>query len=162
MSESARVANGESPYQRVQAILRCKTDTQAFDVFFCYNHQDKPAVKQIAEQLKRYGILPWLDEWELRPGDPWQRVIEEQIRKAKVAAVFVGSQGMGPWHDSEMYAIIRQMKKRRDCRVIPVWLPGTPEHLEFPLSLEEEHWIDFRVQDPDPMQQLLWGITRKK
>jgi WD40 repeat protein len=161
MSESVQAANGESPHQRVQAILRRKTDTQAFDVFFCYNHQDKPVVKHIGEQLKRHGILPWLDEWELRPGDPWQKALEEQIRKTKLAIIFVGSRGMGPWHDSEIYAILRQMKMR-DCRVIPVWLPGAPERLELSLFLEEMFWVDFRLQEPDPMRQLLWGITGQK
>jgi hypothetical protein len=142
-------------------MLQRKIDTQAFDVFLCYNDQDKPVVKRIGEQLKQHGILPWLREWELRPGQPWQRALEEQIRKINAAAVFVGPQGMGPWHDSEMYAFLRQMKKR-NCSVIPVLLPGIPEKPELPIFLEEMFWVDFRLQEPDPMQQLLWGISGKK
>ena len=161
MGGLAQSGSEETRQQSVQAMLRRKIDTQAFDVFLCYNHHDKSVVKHIGEQLKRHGILPWLDEWELRPGEPWQRALEEQIRKTKMAIVFVGSRGMGPWHDSEMYAILRQMKLR-DCRVIPVWLLGTPEHLELSLFLEEMFWVDFRLQEPDPMRQLLWGITGQK
>jgi hypothetical protein len=52
--------------------------------------------------------------------------------------------------------------KMRDCRVIPVWLPGAPERLELSLFLEEMFWVDFRLQEPDPMRQLLWGITGQK
>jgi len=157
VSEWAQAAWGESPQQLMQA----KMSAQAFDVFFCYNRQDKRVVGPIGEQLKRHEILPWLEEWDLRPGEPWQRALEEQIRKAPTAIVFVGSHGMGPWQDSEMYTILRQMKKR-GCRVIPVLLPGTPENIELSVFLEEMYPIDFRVQDPDPMQQLVWGITGKK
>ena len=39
---------------------------------------------------------PWLDEWKLRPGLPWQPLLEEQIGKIKSAAVFVGKNGRGP------------------------------------------------------------------
>ena len=68
---------------------------------------------------------------------------------------------MGPWHSSEMDAFLRQMKKR-NCPVIPVLLPGVPEKPELPIFLEEMSWVDFRLQEPDPMQQLLWGISGKK
>ena len=59
---------------------------------------EKDEVKAIAEQLQEQGIVPWLDEWELQPGRPWQPILEEQIRKIKSAAVFVSKTGMGPWH----------------------------------------------------------------
>jgi WD40 repeat protein len=161
MSRPAQPASEGTRKQSVQAMLQLKIDTQTFDVFLCYNKQDKAVVKRIGEQLKRHGILPWLDEWELRPGLSWQRALEEQIRKVKAAAVFVGPQGMGPWHSSEMDAFLRQMKKR-NCPVIPVLLQGVPEKPELPIFLEEMSWVDFRLQEPDPMQQLLWGITGKK
>src|SRR6266567_6514484 len=61
---------------------------QEFDVFLCHNSKDKPEVKRIAELLKAQGIVPWLDEWELRPGLPWQRALEEQIEHIKTAAVW--------------------------------------------------------------------------
>jgi len=97
----------------------------------------------------------------LIPGRPWQRALEEQIRKIKAAAVFVGPQGIGPWHRSEMDAFLRQMKKR-ECPVIPVLLPGISEKPELPVFLEEMDWVDFGKQDPDPMEQLIWGITGKR
>jgi hypothetical protein len=59
-----------------------------FDVFLCHNGQDKPEVKEIAETLKQQGLTPWLDEWELQPGLPWQRELEKQIQNIKSAAVY--------------------------------------------------------------------------
>jgi hypothetical protein len=34
---------------------------EIFDVFLCHNSEDKSAVREIAQQLVREGIKPWLD-----------------------------------------------------------------------------------------------------
>lgn len=131
---------------------------QEFDVFLCHNSKDKPEVKRIAELLKAQGIVPWLDEWELRPGRPWQRALEEQIEHIKTAAVFVGSNGRGPWQDMELEAFIREFVSR-GCPVIPVVLEDAPDKPQLPPFLRGMTWVDFRVGDPDPMERLVWGIT---
>ena len=131
------------------------------DVFLCHNSPDKPAVKAIGEQLRSRGITPWLDEWELRPGLPWQDVLEEQIRYIKSAAVFVGPDGAGPWQEREQSAFLRQFVNRRRP-VIPVILPGVGHRPEVPTFLEGMIWVDFRQLDPDPMECLIWGITGER
>ena len=44
------------------------TDARRFDVFLSHNSRDKPAVIQLAEQLRDAGLNPWLDAWCLTPG----------------------------------------------------------------------------------------------
>ncbi len=132
-----------------------------FDVFLCHNKADKPAVKKIAELLKERSILPWLDEWELRPGMPWQRILEEQIGLIASAAVFVGPEGIGPWQRQELDTFLREFVTR-NCPVIPVLLPGAPREPKLPRFLESMTWVDFRVTDPDPLDQLIWGITGRR
>ncbi len=39
-----------------------------FDVFLCHNSEDKAAVIEIAEQLRRRGLKPWLDTWNCSRG----------------------------------------------------------------------------------------------
>ena len=129
-----------------------------FDVFLCHNGQDKPEVKKIAETLKQQGLTPWLDEWELQPGLPWQRELEKQIQNIKSAAVFVGGSGIGPWQQMEIEAYLRRFV-RNQCPVIPVLLPNAPEQPELPLFLEGMTWVDFRRLSPKPMERLIWGIT---
>jgi formylglycine-generating enzyme required for sulfatase activity len=135
--------------------------TEQFDVFLCHNSEDKPQVKQIAEQLKQYDLKPWLDIWELRPGCFWQKLLEKQIEQINSAAVFVGEKGFGPWQEQEIYAFLSEFV-RRDCPVIPVLLPNAPIKPELPVFLRHFMWVDFRMCDPDPMYQLRWGITGKK
>ncbi|MGD1928382.1 MAG: toll/interleukin-1 receptor domain-containing protein [Leptolyngbyaceae cyanobacterium] len=132
-----------------------------FDVFLCHNSEDKPAVIEIAQQLKQNNLKPWLDVWELQPGAIWQFALEQQIESIGAVAVFVGQQGLGPWQSEEIYAFLQEFIKR-GCPVIPVMLPGTPQQPKLPVFLRNRHWVDFRMEDPNPLSQLVWGITRKK
>jgi hypothetical protein len=108
------------------AILRHKVESGIFDVFLCHNHRDKPRIKSIGEDLKAQGVLPWLDEWQLRPGLAWQRALEQQIEKVQSAAVFVGAEGIGPWQHQELDAFLREFVDR-GRPVIPVVLPDAPD-----------------------------------
>ncbi len=132
--------------------------TTQFDVFLCHNSKDKSVVKNIALQLKQRGLRPWLDEWHLRPGLPWQRALEQQIDSIGAAAVFVGPDGMGPWQQMEQEAFLREFD-RRGCPVIPVILPGVQKQPDLPTFLKGMTWVDFRSSAPDPLDQLIWGIT---
>lgn len=133
---------------------------QRFDVFLCHNSEDKPRVRQIGNALIKRGLRPWLDEWQLPPGRPWQALLEKQIQEINSAAVFVGRSGIGPWQEMELRAFLNQFIKR-DCPVIPVVLGNAPKKPALPLFLGELTWVDFRKPTPDPMRQLIWGITGK-
>ena len=134
---------------------------QQFDVFLCHNSEDKPAVIQIAQQLRQNNLKPWLDVWELQPGAIWQYSLEQQIEHIGAAAVFVGQQGLGPWQSEEIYAFLQEFIGRK-CPVIPVMLADAPQQPKLPIFLRNRHWVDFRLQEPDPLVQLVWGITGVK
>ncbi len=144
-----------------QIVLQGKIETGDFDVFLCHNSEDKDAVKEIGEQLMARGILPWLDEDELPPGRPWQRLLEEQIEQIKSAAVFVGEEGIGPWQQMELEAFLREFN-RRGCPVIPVILPNAPKKPELPIFLRGMTWVDFRKIETKPLDRLIWGITGER
>ena len=134
---------------------------QQFDVFLCHNSEDKPAVIEIAQQLQQNNLKPWLDVWELQPGAIWQFSLEQQIESIGAAAVFVGQQGFGPWQSEEVYAFLQEFI-RRGCPVIPVMLSDAPQQPQLPIFLRNRHWVDFRQSQPDPLIQLIWGITGQK
>jgi GTPase SAR1 family protein len=144
-----------------EAIIRGKREAKDYDVFLCHHSNDKPAVKEIGQKLLQQAILPWLDEWELRPGTPWQRALEEQIEKVKAVAVFVGETGLGPWQDLEQSAFLQQFVQR-GCPVIPVMLTSCEQFPKLPVFLRGMGWVDFRKKEPNPLEQLLWGITGKR
>lgn len=157
-SHAFAVADEELRTRELKIALRRKRDAGQFDTFMCHNVADKPVVKEIGLRLRDQGLLPWLDEWELRPGMPWQRLLEEQIGSIRSAVVFVGRDGIGPWQRQELDGFLREFAQRH-CPVIPVMLPGAPLEPRLPRFLEGMTWVDFRVSAPDPMARLVWGIT---
>jgi len=144
-----------------EAITRGKIAANDFDVFLCHNGQDKPAVREIGRALRARGILPWLDEEQLRPGLPWQRALEKQIERIKAAAVFVGPNGIGPWQHNELDGFLREFVER-GCPVIPVILRDCGNEPSLPIFLKSMTWVDFRQPSPDPMGRLIWGITGER
>jgi hypothetical protein len=138
------------------AVLLGKEEVAEFDVFLCHNWKDKPAVREIARLLRERGLRPWLDERQLRPGFSWQSELEDIIAGIPAAAVIVGDE-LGPWQGQELAAFMRQSVKRR-CAVVPVLLPGAkPQRL--PVFLDGLTWVDLNVAEPDPIDQLVWGIS---
>jgi len=142
------------------AVVRGKEEVEEFDVFLCHNWEDKPAVRRLAQQLRERGLRPWLDERELRPGLPWQPMVEDVIAGIPAAAVIVGQSGVGPWQNQELAAFLRQFVRRR-CAVIPVLLPGA-NPLDLPIFLDGLTWVDLSVVEPDPIDQLIWGISGRQ
>lgn len=161
LMEMDRAADTQRERDTATMVLKGKIESGEFDVFLCHNSQDKAAVKEIGGRLKERGILPWLDEWEFRPGLRWQKVLDEQIAHIKSVVVFIGPQGFGPWQDLEVDAFLRQFVKR-EAPVIPVILPECEEIPKLPPFLEGMMWVDFRKDDPDPLEQLIWGITGER
>lgn len=158
-SPSIRPADAADPQAlAIERQLAAKREAGRFDVFMCHNSADKPAVRTVARALRAGGVLPWLDEWELPPGQPWQPLLEQQIEHIRSAAVFVGRAGVGPWQEQELYGFLREFVARR-APVIPVLLPDAPSAPELPLFLRAMTYVDFRQQEPEPLARLIWGIT---
>ncbi|MEG4391500.1 toll/interleukin-1 receptor domain-containing protein [Microcoleus sp. BROC3] len=133
-----------------------------FDVFLCYNDndEDRNEVEQIAEQLKERQIQPWLDIWEVRPGNSWQQLLETQIAKINSVAIFIGKNG-GPWQKGEIESFIWEFIEQ-ERPVIPVILPSVLQEPQLPIYLRRRTRVDFRQQDPEPITQLIKGIPEVK
>jgi GTPase SAR1 family protein/nucleotide-binding universal stress UspA family protein len=138
------------------AVLRGKEEVEEYDVFLSYNWRDKDVVRGIAQQLRDRGLRPWLDERQLRPGFPWQQELEEVIARIPAAAVIIGAQ-RGPWQNKEMYAFMQQSVSR-NCAIVPVLLPDASTG-DLPVFLQGLTWVDLAVPEPDPIDQLVWGVT---
>jgi hypothetical protein len=60
---------------------------QSLRVFLCHSLDDKPAVRNLYQQLRIDGIVPWFDEENLLPGQNWEDEISKAIRDADVVLV---------------------------------------------------------------------------
>ncbi len=129
-------------------------------VFLSHNSRDKPKVEKLAERLDDAGYTPWLDKWNLIPGDPWQEELEKALKDASCILVFLGTE-LGPWHNEEMRAALERRVKGK-ARVIPVLLPGAEKPPDIPLFLSGLAWVSFRHEsDDDAFHRLCRGIEGK-
>ncbi len=128
------------------------------DAFLSFNSEAREVVKQIATRLIKAGLQVWFDEWQLIPGESVIPSIERGLKAARTCAVFVGTDGQGPWQRKEVEAAIRSQIQNEDFRVIPVLLPDAPK-LELPPFLANNVWVEFTEGLGDPaMWRLECGI----
>lgn len=138
--------------------------SETFDVFLSHNSADKPAVEELAHKLLQLGISPWLDKWNLIPGQPWQSAIEEALARCASCVVFIGPSGVGPWQNEEMRAAVdrRVNNAKVPFPVIPVLLPGAKreERSRLPSFLVATTWVEFpqTIDDEDSFHRLVCGI----
>ena len=130
-----------------------------FDVFICYNSEDKLETGIVVEELEKRSISTWIDEKCLTPGKPWQMEIEDQIITIGSAAVFVGDNDIGPWQRSEIRALLSQFVDR-GCLVIPVILMNTKSEPKLPIFLDQMTWIDLRNDYQSGISKLCSAIKQ--
>ncbi len=80
-----------------------------YDVFLSHATADKPAVEVLALKLRHQEQLRvFFDKWQLVPGAPWQEALEKGLAASTTCAVFLGPEGLGPWHTAEMRVALGQ------------------------------------------------------
>jgi TIR domain len=134
------------------------------DVFLSHSSLDKPTVEDLGGRLLDPAITPWLDKWNLVPGEPWQPEIEKALMSRDACAVIIGKDPLGPWHHEEKRATIARqvIERQRKLRDIPVLLPGAgkPDIDRMPPFLSRNTWVEFRdsLGDPEAFHRLVCGI----
>ena len=147
----------------LQSIVRHSSSPVAeCDSFLSHNSADKPAVRTIADELTARALKVWYDEWQLRPGLPWQPLLEAGLRASKAAAALVGKEGLGPWASEEVHAALRIAVKAK-LPVIPILLPGAPPEPELPAFLGNRTWVDLRSGlTAEAFKRIIWGVAGRK
>ncbi|MEQ9056219.1 MAG: TIR domain-containing protein [Roseovarius confluentis] len=159
--------NIEEIFQEIDRVIQSRREAIRSDqkertdqrVFLCHNTSDKPIVRRLAKKLKKLEVEVWFDEWDLKPGRPWQEELESAIEAISTALVLVGQDGIGPWADREMRAVLEEFV-RRNISVIPVLLPGAGQQPDLPLFLRQFTWVDLREGlRKDGLARIMWGIS---
>lgn len=134
-----------------------------YDVFLSHHSSDKPLVEMIAARLEdEAGLKPFLDKWHLVPGEPWEEELEKALDQGATCAVFLGSSGLGAWHNEEMRAALDERVRNRSFRVVPILLPGAgpKDKATLPRFLRRLTWVDFRagLDGQEAFHRLVAGI----
>ena len=122
-------------------------------VFLCHAEEDKPFVRNLRQRLLDDGILTWLDEKDLLPGDdPWKQRINEAIETSDFVLVFLSSTSLnktGQFQRELRYALEQRNLRPEGTRYI---IPLVIDQCDPPGSLREIQWL--RAQTTDWYERL--------
>ncbi|MBS1789260.1 MAG: TIR domain-containing protein [Acidobacteria bacterium] len=151
--------------QRMTAdfVIKAKKEEGKYDVFLSHNSKDKVVVERIAQKLLKVGLRPWLDKWDLVPGETVLEAMEKAINTIPCAALFFGPADTGKWHIIEIRKYVEKWASG-DARMIPVVLHGVEGTPELPVFVGQTLWVDMRdweADDNDGFYRLVCGILGK-
>ncbi len=117
-----------------------------YDIFLSYHSTDGATVKAVAKILSKQGVKPFLDKWNIKPGQPWLAEIETALQASKAFGAFIGPKGLGPIQVAEMRAALYRMFREKGYPVIPILLPGADpaKRDRLPSFLAQQTWVDLR------------------
>jgi formylglycine-generating enzyme required for sulfatase activity len=132
-------------------------------VFLCHSSQDKPAVRELYQQLRAEPwIQPWLDEEDLYPGQDWNMEIERAVEAADAIIVCLskGSITKEGYVQRELRIVLdyADYKPEGTLYLMPVRL----EECEPPRRLRPWQYADyFEGQRERAFQRLLVSLKRR-
>jgi hypothetical protein len=63
-------------------------------IFLCHASEDKPQVREVYQQLKAIGFMPWLDEVDILSGQDWNYEIEQALETSDFVIVFLSTRSI--------------------------------------------------------------------
>jgi hypothetical protein len=134
-----------------------------YHVFLSHSHADKEPVQHLADRLVKEKLRPWLDRWDVVPGNSFQDEIIKGLEKADCCAICIGSEAPAGWFQKELQVVLNRQAEDRGFRVMAVLLPGATTEM-VPSFLKANSWIDLRNGDPTGEQfyRFTCGIRNKE
>ena len=111
-------------------------------LFLCLGSEDKPAVRQLYNNLISIGIDAWLDEEKILPGQDWQYEISKAVRNSDIIVICLSSTSVnktGYVQKEIKYALdIAEEKPEGTIFLIPARL----ENCSVPDRLSGKQWVN--------------------
>lgn len=119
---------------------------QPYDVFLSHDGVDGDVVERIARRLVDRGVRPWLDRWQILPGDSFQHELEDALATVHTCAFFVGAKGLAGWARQERQLALNRRRQDPAFAVFAVLLPDAPDplHAADLGFLGNYSWVDLR------------------
>jgi hypothetical protein len=129
-------------------------DEFKYDVFLSHSEADKPTVLDLAERLDGDGLLVWLDEWCIRPGDLVGLMVEGGLEKSRTLVLCMSSNAFASdWVSMERHTLLFRDPTNSRRRFIPLLL----ENCSVPAILAQFQYVDWR----DKAEESYWILLYK-
>lgn len=137
-----------------------ETSARKLRVFLCHVSEDKPVVRDIYQKLQRYNINPWLDEKYLLPGENWEHLIPEVIRKCDIVLLclsrtFLVKESYGNYE----LRVVLETAKRKPFNTI-YHIPFRLDDCEIPSFLAGVHYASNFI--PEDFDKLLLACEKRR
>jgi hypothetical protein len=119
--------------------------------FISYCRVDSEFAHRLAEDLKAGGAAVWLDQNDIRPGEPWDSAVERALVKCTRLILILSPASVASHNvlDEMSYALKQQRK------VIPVLF----KDCEIPFRLNRIHYVDFRTNYDRGLKELTKALV---
>lgn len=120
------------------------SDSFSYDVFLSHSAKDKAIVRDLAERLKRDGLLVWFDEWEILPGHNIPAKLDEGLERSRVLVLCMSAHAFGSeWAQLEANTFRFRDPLNKERRFVPLRL----DDAHVPGSWGQFLFIDWRVEE---------------
>jgi hypothetical protein len=126
----------------VETISKIQSETNYIgSIFLSHSSKDKQMVRTLANELTKWGINVWLDEWEIKVGEPIVQKIQKGLKDCEYIGVWLTKNSVeSQWVEREWQSIYQEEVSQNRVKVIPL-LAG---ECTIPLLLKEKKYADFR------------------
>jgi len=116
-------------------------------IFFSYSRSDSDFALKLANDIQHSGQKIWIDKSDIKPGQHWHREIQKALKNARSILVILSRSSV----DSEN--VLNEIYYAIDMRknIIPIKI----NECEMPYGLHRLHYIDFRGNYNESLNQLL-------
>jgi formylglycine-generating enzyme required for sulfatase activity len=122
-------------------------------IFLCHANEDKERVRDLYHQLKAAGYHPWLDKYDLLPGQKWWPAIKKIISDPHNLVVVCLSENSITKQGVVQQEIARALDALDKMPEGAIYLiPARLEPCQAPDRLSELHWVD--LFEPDGFEYL--------
>ncbi len=122
-------------------------------IFLCHASEDKERVKELYHQLKKAGYNPWLDKYDLLPGQKWRVEIRKILGDHNNLVVVCLSNSSVTKRGTVQREIKWALDLLEEMPEGAIYLiPARLESCQVPDRLSELHWVD--LFEPDGFEYL--------
>jgi hypothetical protein len=131
---------------------------ETLQVFLCHASEDKPVVREMYMWLKKTGFIPWLDEYDLIPGQEWEKEIPRTVTKSGCVLVFLShnSTTKRGYYQKEIRLALEAAERMPEGSIFII--PILIEQCNVPDSLKRWQWLDLNAKNS---RQRLKSALRK-
>jgi hypothetical protein len=136
------------------------TSARKLRVFLCHASEDKPVVRDIYQKLVNHNMEPWLDEKNLLPGEHWEQLIPDIIRKCDIiilclSRTFQVKEGYGQY---EVHVILEAAKRKPQDTIFLI--PFRLDDCEVPSYLNGIHYASHFI--PEDFDKLISACKKRR